>query len=78
MHSHTLPAFAALAFPAAAVVPQVRLISPCPPVPGAFSNITQMSKSVKPNNKGTSINKNFNPNDMKSTETSMKCAALDP
>jgi hypothetical protein len=37
MHAQTLAAFAALAFPAAAIVPQVRLVPPRPPVPDAFS-----------------------------------------
>jgi len=56
MHAYTLAAFAALAFPAAAVVPQVRLISPCPPVPEAFPKIN-IKKHI--------INTNLNPtNDM--------------
>jgi hypothetical protein len=56
MHAYTLATFAALAFPAAAVVPQVRLISPCPPVPEAFHKIN--IKKLKINTK------KLNPDDM--------------
>jgi len=51
-----LATFAALAFPAAAVVPQVRLVSPCPPVPEAFHKIN--IKKLKINTK------KLNPDDM--------------
>jgi hypothetical protein len=54
MHAYTLAAFAALAFPAAAVVPQVRLVSPCPPMPEAFPKIEKKKQK----------NTNLNPNNM--------------
>jgi hypothetical protein len=47
MHAYTLAAFAALAFPAAAIVPQVRLVSPCPPMPKAFPQDSNQKEKRK-------------------------------
>lgn len=59
MHAYTLAAFAALAFPAAAIVPQVRLVSPCPPMPEGFPKTAKKKK----------INTSLNPNSMKLATT---------
>jgi len=45
MHEYTLAAFAALAFPAAAIVPQVPLVSACPPMPEAFPKIAKKTQT---------------------------------
>jgi hypothetical protein len=56
MHAYTLAAFTALAFPAATVVPQVRLVSPCPPMPEPCPKIAkeegkkQLNTNLDPNN----------------------------